>query len=737
MATTTDVYKLVVETDEALTNIANLGKMVSAAFTGMVGVVAAFADEITDTAASFNATTAEVIALSGALSAVGGKGDNAVKIFKGINDSISELNDGNLKTLKNFEELGIKISDLGSMSESAIREQVITNLGEMESVTERNTLAFKMFGKAATGVDFSKLAQEIKANAAESEKYAAAIDDAGAAYDSMAKILKQVKMAFAEAFGPIFKILGEAKVSTDAITTSFKVLAVAVAATVGYMAVMRTALMTITVAQVAFNTAVSLNPWVRVGALVVAAITAGAAALGLMKDDQVAVNTETEKQGVVTAGNAVKTAELNAKLKQQRDEVMKIGLEYKRNTQALEESFNLVIQARNQSQLNAQITQAQYEIEKKLLADIAAAKQDFNSKDSDYQEKNKQAHLATIYAMTKEAAAQKDITEGRMRTADLNQSQIRSALEAANIQVESAKNLKKMNDQMIQLTMNTDQRADAEVRSKQFLDEISKVQTEINNSNRLSIDQKKEYLKWLGNINSFEGLNKIEQELQLKTGVNIVAIINQQRVAAKALYDQQQKLTEQTNAFKTGWEQAFNSYYENATRASTMAGQAFSSITRGMESAIDRFVETGKFSMSDFATSVIKDLIKIEMKAQAMQLWNMMRGGAGGGGSLFSGLAGLLGFAEGGTPPVGRPSIVGENGPELFVPKSSGTIIPNNQLGGGGAANTGATGQVVNNNTYVTNNINALDAKSVAQLLQANKRQIFGIVESARRELPI
>lgn len=49
-------------------------------------------------------------------------------------------------------------------------------------------------------------------------------------------------------------------------------------------------------------------------------------------------------------------------------------------------------------------------------------------------------------------------------------------------------------------------------------------------------------------------------------------------------------------------------------------------------------------------------------------------------GSLMGGA-----FAEGGRPPVGKMSLVGEKGPELFVPGSSGTIIPNNALGGGGA----------------------------------------------------
>ena len=40
-----------------------------------------------------------------------------------------------------------------------------------------------------------------------------------------------------------------------------------------------------------------------------------------------------------------------------------------------------------------------------------------------------------------------------------------------------------------------------------------------------------------------------------------------------------------------------------------------------------------------------------------------------------------LKFADGGRPPVGRPSIVGERGPELFMPDRAGTIIPNHALG--------------------------------------------------------
>lgn len=59
---------------------------------------------------------------------------------------------------------------------------------------------------------------------------------------------------------------------------------------------------------------------------------------------------------------------------------------------------------------------------------------------------------------------------------------------------------------------------------------------------------------------------------------------------------------------------------------------------------------------------------------------------ASGGGGVASALEGLAGFglfAGGGDPPVGVASIVGENGPELFIPHSAGTIIPAGQFASG------------------------------------------------------
>jgi len=61
---------------------------------------------------------------------------------------------------------------------------------------------------------------------------------------------------------------------------------------------------------------------------------------------------------------------------------------------------------------------------------------------------------------------------------------------------------------------------------------------------------------------------------------------------------------------------------------------------------------------------------------------------------LNAGIGDLLNFADGGRPPLNKPSIIGERGPELFVPDTAGTVISNEDAFGaarnamGGAKNS-------------------------------------------------
>lgn len=84
-------------------------------------------------------------------------------------------------------------------------------------------------------------------------------------------------------------------------------------------------------------------------------------------------------------------------------------------------------------------------------------------------------------------------------------------------------------------------------------------------------------------------------------------------------------------------------------------------------------------SLRDTATGAIQAIAKEIIKAKiTTPLANSIIDAL----PSFSGFGKMLGFADGGSPPVGVPSIVGENGPEIFVPNTAGTVIPNHALGG-------------------------------------------------------
>jgi lambda family phage tail tape measure protein len=201
--------------------------------------------------------------------------------------------------------------------------------------------------------------------------------------------------------------------------------------------------------------------------------------------------------------------------------------------------------------------------------------------------------------------------------------------------------------------------------------------------------------------------------------------------------------------FEYGFERAVNQILDNGTNAARIASDMVNSVFGNMESALENFVKTGKFSFSDFTRSVIRDLIAIQMKAQAVQMLRSVGGVGGLLGSISSGfnsvfgfkneagfteVAGSLGFANGGDPPVGQASLVGERGPELFVPKTAGTVIPNHSLMGMLGNNSG---QTINYNGPFIQNMSAIDTQSGIQFLSRNKQAVWAANQSAQRSLPV
>ena len=197
-----------------------------------------------------------------------------------------------------------------------------------------------------------------------------------------------------------------------------------------------------------------------------------------------------------------------------------------------------------------------------------------------------------------------------------------------------------------------------------------------------------------------------------------------------------------------GWEQAFKKFGEDAQNYAKVGGEMFNSIVGNMNSALDNFVRTGKLSFKDLTRSIIQDLIAIQLKAQAMQMFSgigalfsagtSMLGtqalGANAGASTGFGInpSATIGFkASGGDVAGGNPYIVGERGAELFIPSQSGTIIPNNQL-----TNALGAGTTINYNAPVVENLSAIDTQTGMQFLMKNKETIWSANQSASRGLP-
>ena len=91
------------------------------------------------------------------------------------------------------------------------------------------------------------------------------------------------------------------------------------------------------------------------------------------------------------------------------------------------------------------------------------------------------------------------------------------------------------------------------------------------------------------------------------------------------------------------------------------------------------------------------------------------------GNSFFSMARSFLGFAKGGAVSKGKPVVVGERGPELFVPNSTGQIQQNARGTGGGSVN-------------VNFNIEAIDSNSFNDVLVENRGIITSIINNALNE---
>lgn len=139
---------------------------------------------------------------------------------------------------------------------------------------------------------------------------------------------------------------------------------------------------------------------------------------------------------------------------------------------------------------------------------------------------------------------------------------------------------------------------------------------------------------------------------------------------------------------------------------------------RALESALARAVRTGKLGFEDLKRVALSAMAEIAGASIRGGVGAILGGGGGIGGTiaaLLGAIAGLPGRATGGPVAPGRPYLVGERGPELFVPTASGRV---------------ETMRPGGRDVRISINVNA-PAGSEAGALKASSRQVARAVKQA------
>lgn len=678
------------------------------------------ADRMSDLADATGMAIGKIAAFENALTSAGGKAKNAERVITSFYQAIETANDGSLKARDAFDKVGVSLDMLKNASEQDILSTALSGLSKMEAGSERTAIATTLLSKAFRGVDpkafqdalnsgnFTQLEASVKANADAAQK--------------LEQAYKNLQLGAMNAITPILKMFGDGNLTVE--TSTKLITALGVAYGLAFSANLIANVIMLNKAILGTAAAASLlgkNPVIKVLAGLALTATAGTAAFiaydaaisSMDQNQKDAAESAAELQRLMAKGpqaaattntpaGRTQAAVVDPRQKALEESKSRIAVyEAERN------KFNdLAIVGGNQL--------AQIEINKEF--EIKQARAEIKAKEhlSDAQRTKETAEkIASI-----NAKYAKDETEYRRNLyIKVYQDQVAIAEENAKLIAE-------------QETAYQKAAAAAQGIATEYGKQITLMGDRITLENGLLLlstqdaDLKRKLFDLeQGRLAKVEEINKQVQDGKLAYSDSLLSIqkINDANTKGIEILKQQAEITKQKqNDPIAALRDSLKKFGEDNTPFKQTQKEV-EVLFNGMNSAIDNFVETGKFKFGDFASSVIKDLIKIELKAQATTLLRTFIG------SFIPGAGTLGARAEGGPVNANTPYLVGERGPELFMPKGNGNIVPNDALGGGGGGVS---------NTAITYNIQAVDASSFRSLVASDPEFMYAVTEQGRRRQP-
>lgn len=612
------------------------GKVSATALVAAGAAALQYADDLADVAKANDVAIGTVLKLSNALANAGGKAGDSGKLLASFTKFIDEAAGGSLNAQKTATMLGLSLKDLGNLSEEELLNKVVKNLGSMDDSVTRNAKAMEVFGKAAKGVDFVSLAEDMaKANTVTQEQEQA-IQQAADMYDKLGQRTRDYMVLLATELGPklvttmdYFKDLNkEGNTFGVILKAAFETVALA-AGHVGFI----------------------------VKTLIEDFSAMGKAAAALVKGD-----------------------------------FAEIGKIYKEATERAE---------RDRARLDTFTNEIFNPTAPEVKGDKSVAGRKVTKARDPEAERAERARLKAIQDANRESQKYAKLLF------DIEGQQVAAYTKEAN-RIEKEQRALEIKEQLLFIDQKTlDMRAeDAHLTRELYIADQKRLDaiTEINRNNLLDADAKEQL---------------IQRENALADATE--RYLRAQNQAVKA----QREGTGEQGFLKEGAK-----FFRDLPTDLENGAKAFQSVMGNMESALDNFVRTGKLSFKSLARSIIQDLIAIQLRASATglfkSLFGMYANGGFGTGNAYGNqdIGGFL--ADGGSANANTPYVVGERGPELFVPRSSGTVIPNHALAGAGGT------------TMVTNNyINAIDTKSFEERLYGSSNAIWAANQYANKSLAV
>lgn len=716
----------------------NFATAASAAL-GALGISAIrSADEIVDLANATGISAAKIYQLGEAAEANGGKFAGVGTMIGKFSNFVDQAASGTEEAVEAFKKLGISKEEFESLSDEQLFLAFVQGLGKMDKGLEQTSLSMKAFGKDAKSIDFKGFARD-SAEAVDPELQANLVlaADAVGSLETTFRTFQKVALS---ALAPVLQAVKDFEFSADDAKKVVQVLGALIAGAfsakvvgliIGAVNAFRTLTAVVKAAGVAQAFLTALVPG-GIALVAAAGLAAGAAylALGKYLDDATAKtkalgdqadkndknNKSRDQEDKKRTQNASKTEQA---MKQQALAAQQVTAQMIRQNeeanQLREKSIDLIGVDSDRANLiksNAQVEsdgrKQVADLEAKIVAERAKGAQR-NDQVIDQLEQQKNI----VNGQVAEATRLNELEYQRTQQLRLQESQLKSNLAFIEFagEVEKGAKEKIIRDQLLLGKIGKEEYN----RKLSLIDAENKHLTEVDKLEyKIAEERKKGDLQDLTKIREYEG--EVEN-------------LNLAWIQTKGILEANNKTIDATNkSIMAGAKAAMDdiaAQFEPYKQAQDAVAMGW----RKVSDALNTFIETGKFSFKDFARSILLDLTK--MIAQAMVFKY-----------IFNPIMGALGLpiagarAMGGPVSGNKPYLVGEKGPELFVPKNAGSVIPNNKLASSSqATGTGMVNAPVTNN-YITNNISAVDAKSVAQLFAENRKTLLGTVQMAQREMP-